>query len=210
MNFSKSIHFSFILLLLFSTFMALAGIRGFIRLAPSIEHINEHNTQSLYYAEQMLSAMSVKKDIKGFETALTQEKSNITELGEKELMDSIEKEYKAAFAGDTGASESVTDNIIKISELNRCAMKRAGLDVKQLSSVAIWVIIFLTAAIWILGLAIMKTIEKTVIIPLSELKDVIESYRKGNRMRRCPTLAPSKDFQQIYDGINSLLDNSVK
>lgn len=210
MNFSKSIHFSFILLLLFSTFMALAGIRGFIRLAPSIEHINEHNTQSLYYAEQMLSAMSVKKDIKGFETALTQEKSNITELGEKELMDSIEKEYKSAFAGDTGASESVTDNIIKISELNRCAMKRAGLDVKQLSSVAIWVIIFLTAAIWILGLAIMKTIEKTVIIPLSELKDVIESYRKGNRMRRCPTLAPSKDFQQIYDGINSLLDNSVK
>lgn len=210
MNFSKSIHFSFILLLLFSTFMALAGIRGFIRLAPSIEHINEHNTQSLYYAEQMLSAMSVKKDIKGFETALTQEKSNITELGEKELMDSIEKEYKSAFAGDTGASESVTDNIIKISELNRCAMKRAGLDVKQLSSVAIWVIIFLTAAIWILGLAIMKTIEKTVIIPLSELKDVLESYRKGNRMRRCPTLAPSKDFQQIYDGINSLLDNSVK
>ncbi len=210
MNFSKSIHFSFILLLLFSTFMALAGIRGFIRLAPSIEHINEHNTQSLYYAEQMLSAMSVKKDIKGFETALTQEKSNITELGEKELMDSIEKEYKSAFAGDIGASESVTDNIIKISELNRCAMKRAGLDVKQLSSVAIWVIIFLTAAIWILGLAIMKTIEKTVIIPLSELKDVIESYRKGNRMRRCPTLAPSKDFQQIYDGINSLLDNSVK
>lgn len=210
MNFSKSIHFSFILLLLFSTFMALAGIRGFIRLAPSIEHINEHNTQSLYYAEQMLSAMSVKKDIKGFEIALTQEKSNITELGEKELMDSIEKEYKSAFAGDIGASESVTDNIIKISELNRCAMKRAGLDVKQLSSVAIWVIIFLTAAIWILGLAIMKTIEKTVIIPLSELKDVIESYRKGNRMRRCPTLAPSKDFQQIYDGINSLLDNSVK
>lgn len=208
MKSSKSIQFSFILLLLFSTFMALAGIRGFIRLAPSIEHINEHNTRSLYYAEQMLSSMSIKKDIKSFEDALENEKSNITEVGEKELMNSIEKQYKAAFAADTQAEESVMDNIIKLSEINRCAMRNAGLEVKQLSSVTVWVIIFLTASIWVLGLAIIKTIERTVISPLNELLDVLESYRKGNRMRRCPKAAPSRDFQKIYDGINQLLDNA--
>ena len=82
------------------------------------------------------------------------------------------------------------------------------MDVKQLSSVGIWVIVFLTVIIWLLGFAIINKINKTVISPLSELKDVIEAYRKGNRIRRCPKLAPSREFQQIYDGINMLLDKS--
>ena len=69
MNFSKSICFSFILLLIFSSVIAIAGIRGFLRLAPSIEYINKHNTRSLYYAEQMLSYISVNKDFKQFENA---------------------------------------------------------------------------------------------------------------------------------------------
>ena len=55
MNFSKSFYLSFILLLVFSTLLAAAGIRGFLRLAPSIEQINKHNTQSLYIAESMMS-----------------------------------------------------------------------------------------------------------------------------------------------------------
>ena len=89
-------------------------------------------------------------------------------------------------------------------------MKQAGMDVKQLSAVGIWVIVFLTFIIWVLGFAIMKSINKAVILPLAELKSVIEAYRKGNHMRRCPKLAPSGEFQQIYDGINLLLDNSSK
>ena len=64
MNFSKSFYLSFILLLVFSTLLAAAGIRGFLRLAPSIEQINKHNTQSLYIAESMMSALTVNKDIK--------------------------------------------------------------------------------------------------------------------------------------------------
>ncbi len=208
MNFSKSIHFSFILLLLFSTFMAIAGIRGFQRLAPSIEHINKHNTRSLYYAEQMLSSIAVKKDVLSFESALRQEQLNITEEGEKDVIKSIEKNYKKAFSGNIASEEVVIDNIIKLSQINRCAMRQAGDDVKKLSSVGIWVIVFLTLTIWVIGLAIIRSLEHTIVTPLAELKDVIETYRKGNRMRRCPNLAPSKDFQQIYDGINSILDNS--
>ena len=55
MNFSKSFYSSFILILIFSTILAIAGIRGFFRLAPAIEQINEHNTRSLYITEQMMS-----------------------------------------------------------------------------------------------------------------------------------------------------------
>ena len=208
MNFSKSICFSFILLLIFSSVIAIAGIRGFLRLAPSIEYINKHNTRSLYYAEQMLSYISVNKDFKQFENALNKAKQNVTEAGEASAVKNIDKSYKAAFNGNFKAEEEVIDNIIELSRINRVAMKQAGMDVKQLSSVGIWVIVFLTLIIWILGLAILNRINRTVILPLAELKDVIESYRKGNRIRRCPKLAPSSDFQQIYDGINLLLDNS--
>ncbi len=208
MNFSKSICFSFILLLIFSSVIAIAGIRGFLRLAPSIEYINKHNTRSLYYAEQMLSYISVNKDFKQFENALNKAKQNVTEAGEASAVKNIDKSYKAAFNGNFKAEEKVIDNIIELSRINRVAMKQAGMDVKQLSSVGIWVIVFLTLIIWILGLAIINRINRTVILPLAELKDVIESYRKGNRIRRCPKLAPSSDFQQIYDGINLLLDNS--
>ena len=210
MNFSKSIHFSFVLLLIFSTIMAIAGIRGFLRLAPSIEYINKHNTNSLYYSEQMLSAISVNRNIDGFEEALNNAEKNVTESGEASAVKSIKQDYKQAFDGDKTAEERVIDNIIELSKINRVAMHQAGMDVKQLSSVGIWVIVFLTLIIWVLGLAIMKTLHKTVILPLAELKDAIEDYRRGNKMRRCPKLAPSREFQQVYDGINLLLDNAVK
>ena len=91
MNFSKSFYLSFILLLVFSTLLAAAGIRGFLRLAPSIEQINKHNTQSLYIAESMMSALTVNKDIKSFEEALTKGKTNVTEKGEAEVINLLLK-----------------------------------------------------------------------------------------------------------------------
>ena len=208
MNFSKSVCFSFILLLIFSTIIAFAGVRGFLRLAPSIEYINRHNTRSLYYAEQMLSSISVNKNKQNFEKSLGNAKQNVTESGEASAVRNIEQKYSQAFSGDKKAQDIVINNIIELSKINRVAMRHAGMDVKQLSSVGIWVIVFLTVIIWLLGFAIINKINKTVISPLSELKDVIEAYRKGNRIRRCPKLAPSREFQQIYDGINMLLDKS--
>ena len=64
MKFSKSIYLSFLLLLVLTTFLALAGIRGFSRLAPSIEQINRHNTRSLFVAEKMLSSIAIEKNKK--------------------------------------------------------------------------------------------------------------------------------------------------
>lgn len=207
MGFSKSIKLSFILLILCSAIIAISGIRGFIRLAPSIDLINKSNTQSLYYAEQMLSGISKKKDLVQFELALEQEKNNITESGEENAIKIIEDNYKKAFNGDIKAEETVIDAITLFSEINREAMHKEGRKAKKLSSVGIWVIAFPALFIWILGLLIFKTIEQKFIEPLAEIEDVIETYRKGNKMRRCPIVAPSKEFQQLYDGINYILDS---
>ena len=67
MIFARRIYYSFIVILVCSTVIAIAGIRGFQRLEPFVNTLNSSNTKSLFYAEQMLSSISVKKDLKMFE-----------------------------------------------------------------------------------------------------------------------------------------------
>ena len=67
MNFAKSIYYSFIIILFCSTIITIAGIRGFQRLEPFVNTLNSSNTETLYYAEQMITSISVKKDLKTFE-----------------------------------------------------------------------------------------------------------------------------------------------
>ena len=215
MHFSKKIHFYFLILLIFSTVMAIAGIRGFLRLAPAIDEINLHNTRSLYYAEQMLSELVVNRNMKNFENAMHLEKANITEVGEADLIKKIEKNYKSAFSGNIKKEEEIVDYIIDLSTINRNAMKRATIEANQLSSVGAWVIVFLTIFIWFLGFMLMKSIEKGFIKPLDELNDVLAKYNQGNKLRRCPKQAPNKDLQKIEfktgNGVNVIknLDGSV-
>ena len=66
MNLSEKIYFYFIVLLISSAIITAAGIYGFQRLEPFVNTLNSANTQSLYYAEEMLSSISVKKDLKRF------------------------------------------------------------------------------------------------------------------------------------------------
>ena len=53
---------------------------------------------------------------------------------------------------------------------------------------------------------VLINLRKTIIEPLDELEDVLDKVSKGNKHRRCPSMAPTKDFQKIYDGVNNLLD----
>ncbi len=63
MSFSQRIYSSFITLLICATIITIAGIRGFQKLEPFVNTLNSCNTRSLYYAEQMLSSISAKKDL---------------------------------------------------------------------------------------------------------------------------------------------------
>lgn len=207
MNFSKHIYSSFIILLICSTIITIAGIRAFQRLVPFVNTLNSANTQSLYYAEQMLSSISIKKDINRFEHNLEKAKNNITEVGEKETLDKISNSYPSAFKGNKIAEDETIDEIAELSKINRIAMERAGKVAKKTENIGIWIILFPSIFIWIIGIAIIKNLERTFIKPIQELNDTIFEYNKGNHMRRCPTVVASKDLQKLYDGINNILDN---
>jgi hypothetical protein len=207
MNFSGRIHSSIIILLICSTIITIAGISAFQRLAPFIETLNSSNTESLHYAEQMLSSISSKKDLTKFEDTLIKAQNNITEPGEKEALDKIADNYMPAFQGNKKVEEETISEIAELSKINRVAMEQAGKRAKKIENIGIWIILFPSFFIWIIGLYILTRLKKTFIKPIQELNDVILEYNKGNYMRRCPTYTISKDLQKLYDGINRILDN---
>lgn len=207
MNFAHRIYTSFILLLICSTIITIAGIRGFLKLEPYINTLNSRNTQSLYYAEQMLSSISARKDIKTFEHNLEKARNNVTEAGEEEVLNKIADNYLPAFKGNKKIEEEKIDEIAKLSKINRVAMERAGRIAKKTESIGVWIILFPSIFIWIIGFTILARLRRTFIKPIQELNDVVLDYNKGNKMRRCPSYTSSKDLQKLYDGINSILDN---
>ncbi len=207
MIFARRIYYSFIVILVCSTVIAIAGIRGFQRLEPFVNTLNSSNTKSLFYAEQMLSSISVKKDLKMFEKNLKDAKNNTTEPNEKEVIDKISGYYKSAFQGNEKMEEKAVNEIAELSKINRVAMEQAGIRAKKIQTVGIWIIIFPSIFIWIIGFTLLARLKRTFIKPLQELNDVIFDYNSGNHMRRCPSYTSSKDLQKLYDGINRILDN---
>ena len=207
MNFSGKIYLYFIILLICSAIISVAGICGFQRLEPFVNTLNSANTKSLYYAEQMLSSISVKKDLKRFEDNLEKAKNNITEVGEKEALDKIADNYMPAFKGNKKIEDIIIDEIADFSKINRVAMEQAGVKAKKQQAIGIWIILFPSVFIWIIGFALLKRLDKTYIKPIQELNDVIFEYNKGNSMRRCPSITVSNDLQKLYDGINTIFDN---
>lgn len=206
MNFARRIYYSFIIILACSTIIAVAGIRGFQKLEPFVNTLNSCNTETLYYSEQMISSISAKKNLEEFEKNLAKAKNNITEPGEKEILDKIAENYQLAFSGNKKVEEETIDEIADLSRVNRVAMEQAGLHAKKIQTVGIWIIIFPSIFIWIIGLTLLARLKRTFIKPIQELNDVIFDYNRGNHMRRCPSYTVSKDLQKLYEGINRILD----
>lgn len=206
MNFSERIYLYFIILLICSTIITVAGIYGFQKLEPSINLLNSSNTQSLYYAEQMLTSISVKKDLKKFEKNLHLAGENVTEDGESNILDQIASEYMPAFEGNKVFEEQTVNDIAEFARINRLAMEQAGVKAKKQRAIGIWIILFPSVFIWLIGIALLRRLNRIFIKPVQELNDVIFEYNKGNQMRRCPSVTYSNDIQMLYDGINNILD----
>ena len=207
MNFAEKIYLYFIILLTCSTIITIAGIYGFQQLEPAIDLLNSSNTQSLYYSEQMLTSISAKKDLNTFKKNLDLANKNITEPGEKEVIEKIASDYLPAFRGNKIAEEQTVNDIAELTRINRVAMEQSGVKAKKQEAIGIWIILFPSVFIWLVGIALLKRLDRTFIKPVQELNDVIFEYNKGNFMRRCPSVAATKELQNLYDGINKILDN---
>ena len=124
-----------------------------------------------------------------------------------EIVNKIASDYLPAFKGNKYFEEQTVDDIAELARINRLAMEQAGVKAKKQQAVGIWIILFPSVFIWIMGIALLKRLDRIFIKPVQELNDVIIEYNKGNLMRRCPSVTYSNDIQALYDGINTILDS---
>jgi hypothetical protein len=155
----------------------------------------------------MLTSISVKKNLTQFEKNLHLAGENVTEDGERNILDQIASEYLPAFEGNKAFEEQTINDIAELAKINRVAMEQAGVKARKQQTIGIWIILFPSVFIWIIGIALLKRLNRIFIKPVQELNDVIFEYNKGNHMRRCPSATYSNDIQTLYDGINIILDN---
>jgi hypothetical protein len=155
----------------------------------------------------MLTSISAKKDIQKFKKNLQLAGENVTEDGERDILDQIASDYLPAFNGNKAFEEQTIDDIAELARINRLAMEQAGVKAKKQQAIGIWIILFPSVFIWIIGITLLRRLDKIFIKPVQELNDVILEYNKGNSMRRCPSVTYSKDIQMLYNEINHILDN---
>lgn len=118
--------FLFIVILLFGVL----GLFYINRLSNEGRQVLQNNYESLIYCNRMLASLEnihTKKDAAGvFRDNLLKQQANITEVGEKEVTDELEKSYKEMLANssDTSNYPDIRRSIYQIQEVNEMAIQR--------------------------------------------------------------------------------------
>ncbi|HVV03003.1 MAG TPA: ATP-binding protein [Puia sp.] len=123
---SLGLLFLFIVILLFGVL----GLFYINRLSNEGRQVLQNNYESLIYCNRMLASLEnihTKKDAAGvFRDNLLKQQANITEVGEKEVTDELEKSYKEMLANssDTSNYPDIRRSIYQIQEVNEMAIQR--------------------------------------------------------------------------------------
>jgi hypothetical protein len=214
MRIAQSVRLGAWLLIGFNLLMALGCVWIFMRMSPAIEVIIKRNTRSLEACGDMLVSLALEgqgpdheSDLrKTFISALNRARNNITEPGEPSTLDSIATHYEAALKGDASARRKTVSAITQLGEINRNAMVSADLRAKQFGNAGAWGVVFMAVLIFLVELIFKKTLFKKLVEPLQEVNAVMTAHQHGDRMRRCSGPDLPSDIRNLYDGINTLLD----
>lgn len=191
------------------------GMIGLLtRMSPAILEILEENVVSLEASETMLAALLMERIEPGraagnsdrFYAALERAKGNVTEPAESEVLQKIERHAAAALAGEPFALEEAATQIVRLSEINRNAMAAADQEAQRLGYAGAWTAVFLGFISLLISLVVIRRLEKRMVLPLTELQNVLDAVRSGDRHRRCRIANPSRQIQHLFQEVNALLD----
>ncbi|UKJ07754.1 hypothetical protein [Solitalea lacus] len=137
-------------------FMGLSGTRYIYKMGQSSKAILKDNYVSIGFAKAMIKALDVMKDqdsvkskeaIQLFKKNLNLEASNITEVGEKEIVEQLSKDFELYLKNpsSTTLADSMRTRIYKISELNMLALEHKNIAAQKTADAAIMHISLLLA-----------------------------------------------------------------
>jgi hypothetical protein len=198
----QSVRFGAWVFIFLTLLMSFASIWVFLRITPATAKILEQNDRSIAACETMLAAM-ITGDKDEFNAALTTAEANITEPGEPAAVASIKLSREV---NSQAGRQATVRGIQQLAAINRQAMEHTDRQVQQFGTAGAWGVVFMATTIFLIGMIFLRGMRRNLIIPLLEIDAVTRAQESGNTMRRCYIKNPSREVQQIFKRINTVLD----
>ncbi|MCL4795979.1 MAG: hypothetical protein KJZ84_15570 [Bryobacteraceae bacterium] len=196
--------------------LAFGAIGLFARMGPAIERILEENVLSIDAAEEILAEFAAApaelppEAQKRVSEALERARANITEAEEIPLLNQIQTHLPAAGAGDSAARAAVLDGLRRLIAANRQAMTKVDFEARRLGTAGAWAAVFIGGSTFGLSLVVIVLLRRRILEPVLEIHSVLNAARRGDRFRRCRSVAAAVEVRQATEALNALLDERYK
>lgn len=199
-------------LLLIQVVTSIVATRLLTRMGPALEVVMQENVVTLEAGEDILARLaevtSPSADGRPAEVegALRTMRAHITEPDEPPVIDRIERDIDDALGGDPDARRRVVRSLDQLAEINRAAMSRADQSARRMGLAGAWASVLLGLASFWASVATSRRLRNRLDAPLAELDQVLQSARRGERLRRASVEAGPAETRRIADNLNWLLD----
>ncbi|RMG13037.1 MAG: HAMP domain-containing protein [Deltaproteobacteria bacterium] len=185
------------------------------RMGPAIERIIEENVETTEAVEAMLAALASDgadaEASERFAKALERARARMTrpEL-ERPLIERVEADRAAAFAGDPEARARIVSAVLSLGEMNRGAMVEADRRAKRLGQVGAWSAVLLGALALALGILVYRRLRLHLELPIEGIRRTVQQVREGNLQARCAAGEGPSEIRQIARDLNWILDQVLQ
>ncbi len=203
-------------LALINLVLAFGAIALFVRMGPAIERILEENVVSIMAAEDVMVELAIAPGpldpgAEGrIREALRKARDNITEQGERSVLESAGRELEGSISGDQVARGRLVMSMRELITINRAAMQDVDDEARRLGSSGAWSGVFLGFLSFLLSLLIVIRFQRRFVRPLEDLSAVLESVHRGDRLRRCPNRDAPHEIVRVVNSVNRLLDERLR
>ncbi|NII23987.1 HAMP domain-containing protein [Pseudoflavitalea sp. X16] len=179
------------------------------RLSSDANRILKNNYESLVYSNNMLGALEDLPDdssaITVFRANLRNQEANITEPGEREVTESLQKNFQELLANPEDSSNyvQVRESIRMINDLNQEAiLKKNAIAGATAESAKLWLTIIFTTLILIV-LTFIYNFPGVIAEPVAKLADGIREIANKNYGKRI-YLKQEDEFGELAQAFNSM------
>jgi len=183
---------------------AVGAIGLLSRVSPGVKLILEENVPSIQSAETMMSAVARTNPsaVPTFREALARAEANITEPGERALIQRLREHGDAAVRGDPAARAIVLDTLAELTEINRDSMVAHDVDAQFLGTAGAWAMVVLGSLGFGLGIVVQRRLRERIELPVLRIDDTLKAARHGDEQRRCHQGKAPIELVRAADNLN--------
>ncbi len=187
--------------------LAFVSIRQVYMLAQDSKNILTANYNSLEYARNMLRGLdptlSKPEELDLFETNLTEQEKNITEVGEAEMTQELRlyfNQFKTN-AGDSMLLKKIRVGINDLMKVNLEAIQRKSAIAEKTANDAVFWIGIIGAFCFLIAFTLLFNLPANIADPIQELTESIKQIAAGDYTQRVHFRSGS-EFGELADSFN--------